>query len=124
MNAALWLRSVDGGSIRMKPPRGAVGVVLVLPDRHAPLHLVDDPTACSKCGVAMIGADTHPHREIADRERADPMDAADLAHAKPFDRVGEDRLSFAECERPVCLIVELKHGLAVVVIAHPAFKAD
>ena len=54
-------------------PGLAVGIVLVLPDRHV-RHLVDDPAAGGEGGVAMVCADADPYRE-ARRSQATPRDA-------------------------------------------------
>src|SRR5471032_272656 len=44
---------IDRRVIRMQPAGIAIGVALVLPDRHAFLHSVDDMAACRKGGVAV-----------------------------------------------------------------------
>src|SRR5690606_1925771 len=72
--ASLRGRGIPG--VRMQPAGVAVGVALVLPDRHPRLHLVDDPAAGLERRGAMRGAGTGPDREFADGQVADTMHAA------------------------------------------------
>src|SRR3954466_10403322 len=99
----------------MQPARFAVGVMLVLPDRHAPLHFVDDPTARRERGVAMVGADADPDGHLADRERAGAMHAARSAKAELRARLLENYLAFVFGERAVRLVIEARHRTRFVV---------
>ena len=54
----------------------------------------------------MRGAHAHPHRELADRERADPMHAGDAPHAEACQRFGDDALAFLVRERLERLVLE------------------
>ena len=50
------------------------------------------------------------------------MNRADAAHAIFLARLGQDGLAFADRERLEYLVVETVDPLALVVVAHPAFK--
>jgi len=66
-----------GAALAVHPPGITAQVVLLFPDRQSVLHLVDDVTAGAERLVAVRGAHSHPHGELADRESADAM------HARP-----------------------------------------
>ena len=66
---------VRGASFAVHPAGIAVDVVLLLPDRHAMLHFIDDVAACGKRFCAMSGADADPNGKIADLKRSDAMKA-------------------------------------------------
>ncbi len=98
----------------MQPARFAAGVALVLPDRHAFLHFVDDVAAGREGGVTMRSTDTNPHRQIADFQRADAMDAARLYDRELPHRLGDDALAFRLGQGGVGLISQVWYGTTIV----------
>src|SRR5216683_3226224 len=50
-------------------------IMLLLPDRDAVLHFIDDEPAGVEGFAAVGGADAHPHRHVGQVEGADPMNA-------------------------------------------------
>src|SRR5690606_29079854 len=104
------------------PAAVAAGVVLLLPDRHARLDLVDHPAAGVERRAAVRGADADPDGAVADRERADPMLRMDREHVEALTRLGEDLLAFGDGDRLMGLVLEGGHGLAFVVVPHPALE--
>ena len=65
-------------ALAVDPAGVAVRVMLLLPDRHAMFHFVDDVTAGREGLAAVRRADAHPDGEVADAERADTMHAGGL----------------------------------------------
>src|ERR1700676_3291250 len=62
-------------------------IVFLLPDPDAVLHFIDDDPAGVE-GFAAVGvADTHPHRDVGQVERADPMDARGMLDGKALYRL-------------------------------------
>src|ERR1700738_2657200 len=111
-------------ALAVHPAGIAAAIVLFLPDRHAMLHFVDDETTGVEGLTAMRGADSDPHRHIAQVERADAMDAQHVLHLEAPQRFGEDALTFLHREFLECLVFQTSDVLPLVVIANPAFKAD
>ena len=109
-------------ALAIDPARVAVDVVLFLPDRHAVLHFVDDVAARGECFGAMTRAHADPHRQIADRERADAMHARGSQHAEALDGFRDDALTFLVRQRFERLVFEARDRVTFVVIAHPAFE--
>ncbi len=111
-----------GGAI--DPGGRASGVMFFFPDRNAGFGFVDEVAAGGECGVTMRGRNAGPDGEIADLEMPDAMDAQGVSNRKFFASFGEDAgtLFFGECgER---FVLERLHGMALVMIAHPAFEGD
>src|SRR5215831_14207175 len=106
----------------MQPAGLAVGVVLVLPDRYALLYFIDDVAAGREGRFAMTRAHADPHRQLADRERADAVRAAYLDDVEAPHRLAEDAIAFGLREFRVSLVVEAMHRAAGVAVAHPAFE--
>src|SRR5437764_990463 len=132
--ASVLVRVLDGGRSRgslgggggaalaVHPARVPAQVVLLLPDRHALLDLVDDVAAGEKRLVAMRCAHTHPHRQLPDRQLPDAVQTGGVRHAKARARLGENALTFAHGERLEGLVLQAPHAPALVGIAHPAFE--
>src|SRR5256885_4270817 len=111
-----------GAALAVHPARVPAQVVLLLPDRHALLDLVDDVAAGEKRLVAMRRAHTDPHRQLPDTQLPDPVQTPGGRHAKAPDRLGEDALTFAHGARLEGLVLQAPHAPALVGIAHPAFE--
>ncbi|MFO1428257.1 MAG: hypothetical protein U1F11_15065 [Steroidobacteraceae bacterium] len=86
------------------------------------LDLVDDVAAGAERLVAVACGDTDPDRELADRERADAVHAARVLHAEARDGLLDDALALAHRELFEGLVLEPRDGVALVVVAHPAFE--
>src|SRR5688572_2222268 len=115
--------SMRGGlsaALAIDPAAVAFRIVLLLPDRQALLDLVDDVPAGCKGLVAMRGCHTHPHRDPADCELADPMHAGDAPHTEPVQRLGDDPFASLEREGLVRFVLEPEHLATPVVISDPA----
>src|SRR6266403_5005344 len=119
---ASCVRGRGGAALAIDPAGVTAQVVLLLPDRHALLDLVNDVAAGEKRLVAMRCAHSHPHRQLADRKLADAVQARGVRHAKARDRLGEDALTFANGERLEGFVLQAPHAQALVGIAHPAFE--
>src|SRR5690606_29393834 len=106
----------------MQPVGLAVGVALVLPDRHARLHLVDDPATGVEGRIAMRGAGADPDRQFPDREIADAMHATGVDRAELRQRFLHDAPALGFGQFDIGLVAQSLHRPALVVVAHPAFK--
>ncbi len=109
-------------ALAVHPAGIAVLVVLLLPDGHPMLDLVDDVAAGAECLVAMARRDTDPHRLLADLERTDPVHADGVLDAEPRDRLGDDPLAFLDRERLEGFVLQPAHAPAFVVIANPTLE--
>src|SRR6185312_13975191 len=109
-------------ALAVHPARVAADVVLLLPDRHAMLHFIDDVAAREERLVPVTRARANPHREIADGETPDAMHASRMLDAEPLHRFGHDALGFLQRERLEGFVLEAIHLEAFVVIAHPALE--
>ena len=112
-----------GAALAIHPAGIAVDVVLLLPDRHAMFHFVDDEAAGAKRLVAMRGADADPHGHVADRQRR-RCDARRRRASRRISSHGlrDDALAFLLRELCERLVFQPRDGVAFVVIAHPAFE--
>src|SRR5262245_1639534 len=104
------------------PARRAARVVLLLPDRHARLGLVDDVAARVERGPTMVRADADPNGAVPDRELADAMLAVHGRDGETRHGLGNDALTFLLGDRLMRFVLERLHGFAFVVIADPAFE--
>src|SRR5690606_22181394 len=100
----------------------AIHVMLVLPDRHPALDLVDHPAAGLEAHVAVPGRDPDPYRQFADGQLANAMHAYRLGKRKPLDRLLQDPLALRLGQLHVGLVAQPAHRTAVVVVAHPALE--
>ena len=73
----------------MQPAGVAFGIALMLPDRHACLHLVDDVAARRKRGIAVRRAHADPDGQFADGQVAHAVHAARVEHREPLNRLGQ-----------------------------------
>src|SRR5690606_20914227 len=106
------------------PAALAARVVLLLPDRHAVLDLVDHVAARVERRAAVRRADADPDGAVADRERADAVLGMDLENVEALLRLRDDLLAFGDGDRLVRLVFERGHGLAFVMVADPALERD
>ena len=86
------------------------------------LHLVDDPAAGAERLVAMRCGDPDPDGDLAEREVADAVHAARVAHPEARAGLGDDASAFAHGERLEGLVLEATHLAAFVEVAHPALE--
>jgi len=96
--------------------------MLLLPDRQAVFGLINDVTTRRECLVAMMSTYTHPHRKLANLKSPDAMHAGGAENRKAPAGFVHDPLAFLRRQCLECFVFEPRHGLAVVVIAHPAFE--
>ena len=108
--ARLCDRCGGGAALAVDPARVAVVVVLLLPDRHPVLDLVDDVAACAKRFVAMACADTDPDRQLANAETAGAMYAQRLLDPELFAGLGHDPLSLLDGQGLEGFVLELAHA--------------
>src|SRR5688572_6435114 len=97
-------------------------MMLFFPNRQAALDLLDHLAAGGEAGRAMRRSDADPHRNIADAERARAMDAEDFGAGVERFGLACDGLALAQRHVVKRLVLELRHRLAQMVIADPAFK--
>ena len=114
----------SGAVLAIDPAGIAVLVVLLLPDRHAVLDLIDDVAAGIECLTAMRRADADPDRKLADRERPDAVRTAHVLEPESLTRLLQNALALAQRQRSERLVLEPQHPPALVVVAYPAFKRD
>ena len=98
--------------------------MLFFPNGHAGLGLVDNVTARVEGYAAMLSGDADPHGEFAELEKADAMGAVRGEDREFLAGLGEDARALFVGEQGVGLVFEREDGLALVTIAHPAFKRD
>ena len=108
--------------LAIHPTGIAVRVVFLLPDRNAVLHFVDDESARIEGFAPMLGADTDPDGQLADRKVADTMRAAGMYDAKTLACTCKNALALAQRQRRKGLVFQTLDRAAVVAIAHPAFE--
>src|ERR1700732_4017290 len=111
-------------ALAVYPARITAAVVLFLPDRHAMLHFVDDETAGVEGFAAMHGAESPPHRHIAQIQRTDAMDAQRVLHGEAPQGVGDDALAFLHREFLECFVFQPSDLLSLIVIPNPPLEAD
>src|SRR5438093_2119369 len=71
-------------------PGGAVGVVLLLPDRHDLLETFDDERAGGERLVSVPGRNRDDDADLSDIEEADPVDNGDVRRAEARFRFAAD----------------------------------
>src|ERR1700692_5136146 len=111
-------------ALAVYPARIAAAVVLLLPDRHAMLHLVDDETAGIEGFAAVRGTDADPHCHVAQIQRADAMDAQRMLHREAPQGFGDDALAFLHREFLERFVFQAGDFLAFVMVPHPTLEAD
>src|ERR1700722_9355168 len=116
------LRLMTGAVLAVDPTRITVLVVLLLPDRHPVLDLVDDVAAGIEGLAAMSGADPDPDRQFADRQRPEPMRAARALDTEALSCLGKDALALAHRQRLEAFVLQPQHRATVVEVAHPALE--
>src|ERR1700692_4153030 len=110
-------------ALAVYPARIAAAVVLLLPDRHAMLHLVDDETAGIEGFAAVRGTDADPHCHVAQIQRADAMDAQRMLHREAPQGFGDDALAFLHREFLERFVFQTSDLLSLVVIPNPPLEA-
>lgn len=108
----------------MNPRRRAIGVVLMLPDRHARLDLVDHEATRSESRVAVRGCDANEHGDVTDGQQADAMLGNNATYRKPCQRFNDDRFTLARSQFRIGLVAQRGDGTTPVVIAHHAIEPD
>src|ERR1700722_12558936 len=103
------LRLMTGAVLAVDPARITVLVVLLLPDRHPVLDLVDDVAAGIEGLAAMGGADPDPDRQLADRQRPEPVRAAGALDTEALPCLGKDALALAHCQRLETVVLPPQH---------------
>ena len=95
----------------------------MFPNRHFGFNGVDNKAAGGKGGIAVRRAHAHEHGDFADGELAHAVHANRLFNGEALLGLGDDGFALALRELGVGGVNEVIHGFAVVVAAHPAFKA-
>lgn len=108
--------------LAIHPAGIAVRVVLLLPDRNAVLHFIDDESARIEGFAPMFGADTDPDGELTDRKVADTMRAAGIYDAITLARTCKNALALAQRQRRKGFVFQALDRAAIVAIANPAFE--
>src|SRR5271167_570055 len=88
------------------------------------LDLVDDETACIEGFAAVLGTYTHPHRHIAQPERAHPMNAQCPRHRESPQRFIDDAIAFLDREFFKRLVFQARDLLTLVMIPDPPLETD
>ena len=107
---------------RLVEPRRAVGVQLLLPDRHLRLERVDREAAGGERLGAVRRRDRHRDARLADLERAEAMDEPHQGHGKAPVRLGGDLLHQRQCHLLEGLVLEAQDRAAAVLVAHHAHE--
>src|SRR5262245_59472072 len=113
---------MGGAPFAIDPARIAIEVVLLLPDRHAVLHFIDDVPAGGESFISMRRADAHPYGQLPDLEGSDPVYTRRAENGKPLTCFLDDAFAFLDCECLESLVLEARNDLALVAIADPAFE--
>src|ERR1700683_93386 len=116
------LRLAPAAVFSIDPARVAALVVLLLPDRHPVLDLVDDVAAGVEGLAPMSRADPDPDRQLANRQRSDSVRAARVLDTESLTRFGEYPLAFAHRERFEAFVFQPEYRATVVMVAHPALE--
>ena len=95
----------------------------MFPNRHFGFNGVDNKAAGGKCGIAVCCAHTHEYGDFADGELAHAVYADGVFNGKALFGLGDDGFALALRELGVGGVNQIIHGFAVVVAAHPTFKA-
>src|SRR5690349_14091039 len=112
----------SGASLAIHPPRIAVLVVFLLPDRHAMFDFIDDVAARAEGFVAMRGTHADPDGDVGERQRSHAMHARGARDAIPLDGFLHDARAFLLGKLRIRFVFQARDGHAFVVIAHPAFE--
>ncbi len=107
---------------RFVEPGRAVGVELLLPDRHLRLERVDRETAGGERLGAMRRRDRHRDTRLADLERAEPVDEPHRGHRKALARLAGDLLHQRQRHLLVGLVLETHDGAPAVLVADDAHE--
>src|ERR1700730_12122920 len=91
ISAVLVLRR-RRAALAVHPAGIAASIVLFLPARHAMLHFVDDETTGIEGFAAMHRTHADPHSHVAQRQRADAMDAQRVLHRESPQGFRDDAL--------------------------------
>src|SRR3974390_2644704 len=85
-----------GAAFTVHPARIAVDVVFFFPDRYPVFHLVDDESARRERLGTMARTPPYPPRHVADRKRANAMNACGVLDSEALDRRRDDTLAFLD----------------------------
>src|SRR5690606_25324535 len=98
-----------------------VGELLMFPDRHLGLEVVDQPARGLERLLAVRAGGGHDHRSVAERQVADPVDGGERGHGE----VGGHLLGHGAqlaLGGGVGGVGQLRHRLALVVVTHGAHE--
>src|SRR5579871_6255752 len=109
-------------ALAVDPARIAVVVVLLLPDRDTMLDFIDDVATGLESLLSVARAHAHPHRHLADRKIADPMDTGRMLDAEARLGLGDDALAFLDSKRLERLVLQPDDGPAFIVIPNPTLE--
>src|ERR1700674_3151989 len=98
--------------------------MLLLPNRHAMLHLIDDEAAGIEGFAAVCGTHADPHRHLAQLQRADSMDAQRLLYRESPQGFGDDAVAFLDRQFLKSFVLQPGDFLTLVKIPHPALETD
>src|ERR1700731_2648569 len=111
-------------ALAVHPAGIAASIVLFLPDRHAMLHFVDDETTGIEGFSAMHRTHADPHSHVAQRQRADAMDAQRVLHRESPQGFRDDALTFLHGEFLKGFVLQTSDFLPLVVVPHPTLEGD
>ncbi len=84
----------DCAALAVHPAGVTIDVVLLLPDRDAMLHLIDDVAAGQKGLLAVARAHAYPYGHLTELQITNAVDAGGVLDAEALDRRGKDALAF------------------------------
>jgi hypothetical protein len=111
-----------GASLAVHPARIAIDVVFLFPDGHAMFDFIDDEAAGTKRFVAVRGAHSYPHGDVAQAQRAHAVHAGGARDAILRARFFDDTCAFLFGELGESLVFQARYRMAFIMVAHPAFE--
>lgn len=87
-------RTLIRAVITANPAAGAIGEVLLLPDRHPALHFVDDEPAGVEGGVPVGGGDADDDGKVTDFNGTGAVNAGGVEDLETLAGLVEDAVAF------------------------------
>ncbi len=109
-------------ALAIDPTGIAIDVVLLFPDGHPELHLVDDVPACVEGLATVGGADAHPYRKITNGQWAHPMRTGRGMNVESSGGFFENAPAFFDGHGRIGFVLECGDALSLIVVAHPSLK--